>query len=194
MEGLEQRKSLRLSLPGAILETDTGIKININNISLEGINLSGLYPIHSSLTGRLNLGATSLGRIDVVIVNQQKNSSGGQIRNSLDLAKQLKKWFDPKLLISNLSPSDIMENKIVYEDHAHNCRFMFWFNQAKKINKVEVSVYNDLVVWASNGWQTGKGTHIDTKVDAQKVVLAKRLIQESEVFPQSFKDWLLDLN
>lgn len=194
MEGLEKRKSLRLTLPGATLKLSDGTSIKINNISLEGINLQGNLPINSKIEGTLTLSDNKIGDIQVLIVNHQKDCSGGVISNAQDLCSVLTSWFNPKNLISNLMPRDITDNQLYYEDLDHNCRFNFYFNQAKKINKVEIFIYENMILWTGGGWQTGQVNKVDIKPDAQKIKLAKNLIKESQVFPQSFKDWLLDLN
>jgi hypothetical protein len=192
MEGPEQRKSLRLTLPGALLVMASG-QVKVNNISLEGINLLGRYPLNSTVQGTLTLEGQVVGELTVLIVNHQAQTSGGVIVNAAQVASQLQTWFDPKTLITNLVPSAITENLLSYEDFTHHCRFNFAFNATKKIDKVEILIYESRVSWTATGWQTGQGQNWDRQPDGQKIKLAQTLINESAVFPQSFKDWLLAL-
>lgn len=193
MEKREQRQSLRLTLPAAELITSQGV-IKVNNISLQGINLQGNYPLNSLIKGSLTLSGQMVGEVKILIVNHQKESCGGIIVNAKDLAPILNTWFNPKSLITNLAPSDITDNCLSYEDYNHRCRFNFKFNPQKKIEVVEVLIYNNLILWSAQGWQTGIDSVLDQKPDQQKITLVQTLIKESPVFPQSFKDWLLELN
>lgn len=194
MEGLEKRKSLRLTLPGATVTLSSGDEIKVCNISLEGINLQIQAPLNSKIQGKLNLSGKTVGLIDILVVNHQGDSSGGLITNAADLRDVLTSWFNPKELIANLLPSDITDNYLTYEDQHHKCQFKFEFNHAKKINKVEILIFENMVLWNNTGWGTGKDSVVDKQPDTQKIELAKNMIKESSVFPQSFKDWLLELN
>jgi hypothetical protein len=193
MELMEKRKSVRLNLNDSWVETSTQV-IKVNNLSLEGLNLQGLFPVNESLSGFLFLNKKLIGPVSINIVNHQNDSSGGVFTNSSSILDLIKPWFNPIELVNKLRPNSF-NNHLTYNDRENRCSFDFTFDDYKKIQKVKISLFENTIIWdnLSNQWQTFSSHQKDGQVDKHKLSLAQNMVGQTKAFPQSFKDWLLDL-
>lgn len=169
----EKRKEIRLTLSNAYLQID-GQRVNINNLSLQGLNLNNSFPINSTLEGKLFLGEEDLGVVFLQVLNHQGISSGCFIINHGEIKEKLEQWFDPKKIVSKLKPKSF-DNYLKYEDMANKCSFWFQFNDDKKINSIEIKIYENKLNWSEDtGWKTFSSIHPDPKIDILKMNLAKK--------------------
>lgn len=187
---MEKRKEVRLSLPNAYIKIQEQC-IPVENISYSGLRLKSLLPLNSSCSGILIIGEESVA-VDFKIVNTLQSTSGGIFLDPLKLRIFLEPWFNPQTLMSKLKPLRSSEG-LFYEDHDHGCWFKFYFDQDKQINKINISIHNNSVVWEGNIWTTFSGSEKDIFQDIHKIQLVKNMIDQTRAFPQSFKDWLFDL-
>lgn len=191
MELKDRRKSIRLTMVNSWVVIQNQ-KYEVLNLSPEGIRIQGQFPGLDRLNGELWLNGQSLGRVLLQVVNQQNQTVGAVILNE-PLKNNIQPWFNPLKLVQQLQPQ-YFNDQLTYEDQNNNCSFKFFFDNLKKITKVAIELQADKIEWTENGWQTYSQHRPDLILDTHKIKLVQKMVQEGQTFPQSFKDWLLELS
>lgn len=187
---MEKRKEVRLSLHNVVFECDN-THYPVDNVSLSGIRIKKQFPLNANLLGVLIMGDKKI-PLNIKVVNSVSNFSGCLILNTEEVKPFLEPWFNPHNLISKLKPEKGFQG-LFYEDHNHNCWFKFFFDDSKKINKILVTIHNDEILWDNNKWTSVSAGIQDAQLDLNKIKLLRDMVVGTRAFPQSFKDWFLDI-
>lgn len=186
----EQRKEVRLNIPDASLLVGHRA-FEVINLSYSGIKINHSFPVGVVVKGQLVIQDHQC-EVEILIVNQCHDNCGGSFVNHQETTLFLDPWFNPHVLIGKLKPKKNIQG-LSYEDLSHNCKFNFSYGENSQIKSIEISFHNNKLFWDSHAWHSFSGESPDLILDEHKVKLAKEMVIKTTAFPQSFKEWLLDL-